>query len=315
MVTIVVHHDIDIITKADFLAREPALDVHQPAADEITEVTGNQDGPVALIAANHAWRERYLDALSAGDWVATAGSGYEQYPIEEFAKRKIQFTNTTGVHNHQMGEQAFGLLFAASRHLFTLRELQHQREWAQWDLPFTDFGGDICCIVGLGEIGEPLAERAAAFGMTVRGVKRSAEGYDGAADEVYPSDELLAAMDGARAVIVCVPLTSETRGYVDADAFEACADDAVLVNVARGPVIDTDELLDALNSDELAVAALDVFEEEPLPEGSPLWDRDDIYLTPHCAGLTDKYAERFLNVFFERFEVWKQGEAIPDRIV
>jgi len=315
MPRIIVHPHIRVVTKPDIIDRESDLTVFQPPADEIVETATATDEPVAFIAANHAWRERYLDGLSAGDWVSTAGSGYDQFPVSEFEERDITFTNTTGIHYPQISEQVFGLLFTISRQLDTLRDAQERREWVQWDLPLTDFGGDNCCIVGLGEIGEPLAERAAAFDMTVRGVKRSVADYDGVADQVYPSDELAAACAGARVVIVCVPLTEETRGYVAQEAFAACADDAVVVNVARGPVVDTADLLTALDEDEVRAAALDVFDEEPLPEDSPLWERDDVYITPHCSGLTDKYADRFLDIFFERYERWEESREIPDRIV
>jgi phosphoglycerate dehydrogenase-like enzyme len=151
--------------------------------------------------------------------------------------------------------------------------------------------------------------------MTVRGVKRFVDGYDGAAHEVYPSEELEAAMEGARAIIVCVPLTDETRGLIDAGTFAACDDEAVIVHVARGPVVDTDALLEALDENELRAAALDVFDEEPLPEESPLWDREDIIITPHAAGHTDKYGGRFVDIFLDRYERWERGEDVEERIV
>lgn len=315
MSQIVVHPEVRTVTKADIVERDPSLDVVQPPAAEVGDVLAAQSGRKVFISANRTWNDDYVDALSAGDWVTTSGSGYETYPLDEFDERGVTFTNTNGIHYRPIGEHAFGLLFAVSRQLFTFHDLQQEREWGRLQYPLTDYGGEVCCIVGLGEIGEPLAEQAQTFGMTVRGVKRSVEGYDGAADAVYPPEELLTALEGARAVIICVPLTEETHGLIDAAAFEACADDAVLFHVARGPVVDTDDLLHALDTNELRAAALDVFDEEPLPKDSPLWNRDDVHITPHCAGHTDKYAGRFLDIFLERYAQWERGEQIADRLV
>lgn len=179
----------------------------------------------------------------------------------------------------------------------------------------TDLYGDVACVVGLGNVGEATAERIRSFGMTVRGVKRTIDGYDGAAHEVYAQDDLLEALTGARLVILVVPLTDETRGMIGAEELDACRDDAILVNTARGPVVDTDALTDALDAGSVRAAGLDVFDEEPLSPESPLWDRDDVHLTPHVGGWSDKLPRRSSEVFEKQFTAWTNDEPLPHRLV
>jgi len=115
-----------------------------------------------------------------------------------------------------------------------------------WSRPFddlTDLAGDVCCVVGLGHVGETVAERATAFEMTVRGIKQHPDEYDGIADEVYGPGSLTTALEGARLVVLAVPLTEMTRHLIGTPEPAATASDAILINVARGPVVDTDALL------------------------------------------------------------------------
>jgi D-2-hydroxyacid dehydrogenase (NADP+) len=151
--------------------------------------------------------------------------------------------------------------------------------------------------------------------MTVHGVKRTIEAYDGAADAVYRSDSLHEALDGARLCVLAVPLTPATEGLVGRDELETLADDAIVVNVARGPVLENDSLIAALDNGDIRAACLDVTDPEPLPEEHPLWSRDDVFITPHSAGLSEKYHERYPPLFREQYDRWCSGEQLRYRVV
>lgn len=245
--------------------------------------------------------------------MTTVGAGYDNYPIDEFEKQGVRFTNSSGIHGQAMGEHVFGMAFSFSRRLMTYRDLQRSRSWDR-SLEHTDFAGDVCCIVGLGSIGEALARRARAFEMTVRGVKRDPSSHEGNAHEVYSNDGLIDALTGARLVVLSVPLKHDTVGMIGAEEISVCKDDAVIVNIARGPVLDTSALLAALDAGSLGGAGIDVFDTEPLPEGSPLWGRDDVVLTPHRAGASDKYTARFFEVFREQYERWRRGGELKRQV-
>jgi len=292
--------------------RRPDLDVRVPD-DPAAALTG-ADGPVAFVTANRAWTDAYLDGLGAGDWVSTIGVGHEEFPTEAFAERGVPFTNNPGISAPQIAEHVFGMAFAFTRRLLGYRENQRDREWER-RRGMTDLAGDVCCVVGLGGIGEAVAARAAAFGMTVRGVKRHPTDHEGTADAVYAPDDLGTALADARLVVLAVPLTDATRGMVGAAELARTAADAILVNVARGPVLDRDALLAALEEGTVGAAGLDVTDPEPLPESSPLWDRDDVLVTPHCAGASDEYADRFCDRYLDQYERWATGDPLRDRVV
>lgn len=314
MPRIVVHPDAGVVTRTELLERRPGLNVVEPQPDSVGETLASTGDPVVFLCDPLAWDDSHLEFLSEGDWVVTIGVGYDAYPVDEFERRGVLFSNSPGIAGEAISEHVFGMAFAFSRRLLRYRDLQRANEWERGS-DLTDFAGDVCCVVGLGHVGEAIAERARAFRMTVRGVKRTVSGYDGAAQKVYPSEELHTALEGARLVVLCVPLTDETRGLVGTPELAACADDAVVVNVARGPVLQTDALIEALDRDELYGAGLDVFDEEPLPSDSALWGRNDVLITPHRGSVGDKYSGRLLDVFLEQYDRWRADTPLDYRIV
>ena len=159
-----------------------------------------------------------------------------------------------------------------------------------------------------------MAETLGALGVRVTGVRRSGDPVPGF-DEVYANDRLLEAIGDAAFVIVTVPLTDETHHLFDAETFDAMDDDAYFVNVARGSVVDEPALIDALETGDLAGAALDVFEEEPLPEDSPLWGMDEVIISPHCAAYTRDYFRDVGEIVRENVERLADGEEFTNRVV
>lgn len=294
----------------------PDPDIVEPdGVDEVTDAIESIDGSTVLFTNNDSFLHAYLDSMDDGDLVATTATGYDIYDLDQFEERGISLTHMPTVYGSQVSEHAISMALAISRRLYDYHDLQQESRWQRKRAGMTDFDGDIACVVGLGNIGEATAERLRSFGMTVRGVKRTTEGYDGAAHEVYDQDDILDALDGARLVILVVPLTEETRGMIGADELMACREDAILVNVARGPIVDTDALLDALDVGSIGVAGLDVFDEEPLPRDSPIWDHNDVYLTPHIGGWSDKLPLRSLEVFKEQFAAWTNDDPLPHQLI
>jgi D-2-hydroxyacid dehydrogenase (NADP+) len=260
-----------------------------------------------------AFEERFLDA--GLDWIHSIQAGVDRFPLEAFADSGLTLTNSTGIHGDVVGETAVGYMLAFARRLHVARSNQERREWRRpaWDAAFP-LRRETACVVGLGTLGRGIAGRAAALGMDVVGVKRTPTPVDDV-DRVYPPAELHAAVADARFVALAVPLTDGTTGLIDAAALEAMRSDAYLLNVARGPVVDQDALVDALDDGVVAGAALDVFETEPLPSESPLWDREDVIVTPHAAGMTDDYADRVAAIVRENLRRLASGESPANRVV
>lgn len=292
-----------------------ATDGAYGGADGETGDGGDSRLPLADCDAvvTFAHEERFLDADL--DWIHSVQAGVDRFPFEALEERSIALTNSTGIHGDSVGDTVAGYMLAFARRLHVYRDQQRDREWS-WpahDEPFS-LRGERLCVVGLGGLGRGIAARADALGMDVVGVKRTPTPVEGV-NEVYPSDRLHEAVGDARFVALAVPLTPATEGLVGADEFAAMRSDAYLINVARGDVVDQDALVAALAEGSVAGAALDVFEEEPLPESSPLWDREEVIVTPHAAAAHREYADRVGAIVAESLRRQARGEGYANRVV
>jgi D-2-hydroxyacid dehydrogenase (NADP+) len=287
-------------------------------ADELADVdaevtvvsTDGVDGVDGLVTFAHD--DAFFDA--GLDWLHSIQAGVDKFPLDAFAERGVAVTNSTGIHGDAVGETVAGYMLAFARRLHQYRTNQTDREWAwpDWDAPFTLSQSSVC-VVGLGTLGQGIAARADALGMDVTGVKRTPTPVDHV-DDVYPSSDLAEAIADAKFVALAVPLTDDTEGMIGAAELDAMRDSAVLVNVARGAVVDQHALVDALHDDRLAGAALDVFETEPLPEDSPLWSMDEVIVTPHAAAATRDYADRIAALVRENVSRLAAGEPPANRV-
>jgi D-2-hydroxyacid dehydrogenase (NADP+) len=259
------------------------------------------------------YEDRFLDA--GLPWIHSIQAGVDRFPFDALAERGVTLTNSTGIHGDVVGETAVGYMLAFARRLHVHRSNQERGEWVKpaWDDAFPLRRASVC-VVGVGTLGRGIATRASALGMDVTGVKRTPVPVDGV-DRVRPPEELHDAIADARFVAVAVPLTDDTEGLISDAELAAMRDDAYLVNVARGPVVDQGALVEALRDEVIAGAALDVFETEPLPADSPLWDRENVILTPHAAGFNDEYYERVATIVRENVRRFAAGESPTNRVV
>ncbi|GAB3691205.1 hypothetical protein GCM10028857_28320 [Salinarchaeum chitinilyticum] len=270
------------------------------------------DDPIALGACDGVvtfdYREYFLDAV---DWVHSIQAGVDRFPQDEFEAEGVVLTNSTGIHGASVGETVVGYMTALARNLHAYRSAQDREEWADpdWDRPFT-LADESVCVVGLGTIGQGVAERATWMGMDVWGVRRTPDPVP-IVDEVYGHEGLHTALMDAKFVVLAVPLTPSTRRMIGPAELAAMRDDAYLINVARGGVVVQDALVSALEDGEIAGAALDVFQEEPLPKESPLWGMDDVIVTPHAAARTRDYFRDVAEIVIDNVE--RQGEGLTLR--
>ncbi|WP_411967369.1 D-2-hydroxyacid dehydrogenase [Haloferax sp. YSSS75] len=256
-------------------------------------------------------RDTFLDA----DWVHGVRSGYDEFPVGVYDEAGTVFTNSTGIHGTTIGETVAGYMLSFARRLHTYRDVQFDHEWRRpsYDESFT-LQNERLCVVGLGTLGRGIADRAAALGMDVVGVRRSGDPVENVS-VVYTPDQLHTAIEDARFVALATPLTRETEGMFAAPEFETMREDAYLINVSRGEVADESDLVSALRDGAIAGAALDVFTKEPLPEDSPLWDFDEVLLTPHVSPATGKYHEDIAGLVSENVSNVRAGDSMMNRIV
>jgi len=241
---------------------------------------------------------------------AFAGTGH--LPMDGLRERGVAVTNASGVHGPNMGEHALAAILSFARRFHVARRQAAEDVWRSY--PTKELAGSTVTVVGLGSIGTAVAQRLDAFGVETVGVRHSPE-KGGPVDRVVGYDDE-AAVDEAFAessyVVLACPLTDTTAGLLDHEAFVTMPSDAVVVNMARGPVVDTDDLVGALQSHEIRGAALDVTDPEPLPSGHPLWDFDNVLVTPHNAGHTPAYYERLADIVAENVERIVDGRAAEE---
>lgn len=254
--------------------------------------------------------------LSAGlGWIHSIQAGVDRFPFDRLAAESITLTNSTGIHGDTVGETVAGYMLSFARGLHRYRDRQSEAEWHReaWDRGFTLADSSVC-VVGLGTLGRGITVRADALGMEVVGVRRTPTPVAGV-DTVYPSRELETAVSEAKFVVLTVPLTDETEGLIGEAELAAMRSDAVLINVARGPVVKQAALVEALESGAIGGAALDVFETEPLPAASALWGMEDVIVTPHAAAATKAYYRRIAAIVEENVHRYADGDELTNEVV
>jgi len=216
-------------------------------------------------------------------WIQLLTAGYET--LEEIGIADgIQISNAGNVWSPCVAEHAMALLLGLARRF---RRIETAQRAAEWDNHIRNdmlsLYGSRLLIVGMGHIGREVAKRARAFGMTVSGVSRFGR-VDGQADVMYAASQLTEAIRAADAIVLAVPSSAATHHLFGREELAACSPQTLIVNVARGNVIDPDALADALEHNRIGGAALDVTEPEPLPTDSPLWRLPNVIISPHLGG-------------------------------
>ncbi|MUV60491.1 D-2-hydroxyacid dehydrogenase [Halobacterium sp. CBA1126] len=238
---------------------------------------------------------------------ACNAAGVDHLPLDELAERGVAVTNASGVHGPNVAEHVLGWVLTFARRLDEGRRRQERREWRRFQ-SFTELADSTVTVVGLGAIGEAVVERFDGFDVDTVGVRYTPE-KGGPTDEVIGYGDLLDVLSGTDVLVLACPLTDATDGLVGEPELDALPTDAIVVNVARGPVVDTDALVTALRSNKIHGAGLDVTDPEPLPRDHDLWGFENVFLTPHVAGHTPKYWERRADILAENLaRVAETGE-------
>jgi phosphoglycerate dehydrogenase-like enzyme len=307
--TVLVHPGLPLgIDGSRLRGRRGDLAVERP--DDEAAFRERVDGADVLVVSNATWDDAYLDGLGPGDWVQSMSAGNDRVPLDALGERGVTFARGT-VHGPAVAEHALALALALLRGVPAFRDRQHEAEWDRGlGTGLDSLVGRTLTVVGLGAVGEAVVRRASAFDADVVGVTRRPDAYDGRLDAgaVHPPDALPDLFGRTDVLVLACPLTEGTRGLIGAEALDALPGTAVLVNVSRGPVVDEGALVEALRAGDVAGAGLDVFEAEPLPEDSPLWELERALVTPHVAVHSRRYADRLAERFLESYDRWRRGE-------
>lgn len=248
-------------------------------------------------------------------WVHTSAVAVETLCLPELFARGVRVSNTRGVQAVPIAEHVMAMVLAFAKQLPFALEQQARARWAQHEfvgsrLPWL-LEGRTLGLVGVGTIGAAIAARASAFGMRVTAIRRRASAIPvpGVAAASGPEGlpRVLAESD---VLVIAAPLTPETDSLIDRQAIARLKPGAIVINVGRARILDTDALVEALAEDRLGGAGLDVFPEEPLPAGHPLWTAPNVILTPHTSGFRHGHWDEVIEVFADNLERYRRGDAL-----
>jgi phosphoglycerate dehydrogenase-like enzyme len=252
-------------------------------------------------------------------WIHSPAAAVHQLMYPELIRSSVVVTNSTGIHGPVVAEHAIAVLLALAKRLPQAMQYQAKHEWSQDQLWHAsprprEVADSTVLVIGMGSIGREFTTRAKAMGMKVLAVRENpAKGLDGA-DVVYGSSQIDEVLPQADYVLLCTPVTPATTAIMNASRLGKMKSNAYLINVARGPLIDEAALLDALQHRHIAGAALDVFNEEPLPASSPFWSLDNLLITPHTAAVTDRLWERHYRLIFDNMKRFLAGEKLLNEV-
>jgi glyoxylate/hydroxypyruvate reductase A len=249
---------------------------------------------------------RFVQGTSAG-----MGAHIRRAALGPDVLRRVSFASAAGVHAGMLAEFVFYGLLSLRKDARRLQRVRAERLWEHFVMGELD--GSRIAILGMGQIGCAIAVRARAFGMTVAAVTRTGEAH-ALADRTYATAELREAAARCDALVVTRPLTDRTVNLVDEATLAALPPHGILANVGRGAVVDNAALIAALQTRRLAGAVLDVFDPEPLPPQSPLWDMDNVIFSPHTAALSIHENRRIVDVFCDNLERFASGRPLRNAV-
>ena len=249
-------------------------------------------------------------------WLHVFNVGVDHPIYAEMLERGVRLTTSAGSTAEPIAQTAIMGLLALARGLPHWLAAQRARRWDPvrfGELP-RDLRGQTAVIVGLGKIGAEIARLARELGLKVIGVRRSPRNAGDPVDELQPPAALPSLLPRCDWLIIACPLTPETRGLVDAASFARLPRGARIINIARGEIVVEPAMIEALRSGHLAGAYLDVFETEPLPAASPLWDMPNVLVTPHNSSAAAGNDERVLEIFLDNLARWHRGAALINEV-
>ena len=304
---IIVHNDKPNELVQQLLKFDPSLEVepcdtYQALPDLILKFR-----PDAVFTIRFAGTPNFPGAALTGEkgpkWIHIGGSGSDH--LGQWDASHTIVTNSAGVAASAMAEYTLSALLHFSMDVPGLIEDKRQKNWAARMI--SPLKGKTLVIVGLGNTGQAVAKLAKAFGIYVIGTRRKSIETPNV-DETFPDTALLDILPKADFVVVSVPLNDKTKGLISSKAFSVLKKGSLLVDLSRGGVVSEKALLKALENGTLKGAALDVFEVEPLPTENPLWDDENVLISPHCSSVFEGWEAASMAMFIENLKRYQAGQ-------
>ena len=281
----------------------------------ITDADGLEAIQTADVALASRMSAEMVERAKRLRWVHSTAAAVGILPLKELYARDVVVTNSRGIQAAAIAEFVIGGVLVLARRLNLMLEAQHERRWIQNELTRDAWPWSVkerrMTIVGLGTIGREVAQRAHAFGMHVTGIRRKiGEPPPAFVDRVLGPDQLDNGLNDCDVLVIAAPFIAGTDRLIHAGRLARLNRGAVVVNVARGKIIDEAALIAALQSGHLGGAVLDVFEHEPLDAGSPLWSLPNVIISPHVSGVRPNHWDEAIDLFSDNLRRFECGEPL-----
>ncbi|GAF63158.1 putative dehydrogenase [Bacillus sp. TS-2] len=259
------------------------------------------------------WRDEMKNALDSSQikWIQSWSAGVDSFPLRQFEEKRITLTSANGVHAYPISETVMALILSFTRKIHEYVRNQQEKKWHNQGLKL-EIHNKTVGIFGVGAIGKEIAKICKSFNMKVIGVRNRLieEEYF---DQMYSQEQLEEVLPQCDFVVCALPLTERTHHLFNKSSFKLMKDTAFFVNIGRGLSVKEQDLIEALENGIIAGAGLDVFETEPLPVDSPLWEMEQVIITPHTAGSTEYYNQRVIqDIFLPNLQAYlEKKEQLP----
>ena len=315
-ILLAIHHRLDLWNAPEWLG--PRLQqefprhafVQLPTLDHLASEIADAD-----VLVGWQLRPEQFKAARNLRWIHATTAAVHQLMFPELVESNVRVTNSTEIHGPVVAEHAIALVLALAKGLPAIGRFQPRHHWGQQDLwcgsmrP-REIAGATLAVIGLGGIGRECVRLAKALGMRVIAMREHPERGNAGADRVVGPSQLSVVLAEADYVLLAAPLTPRTKALFNERTFSSMRREGCFLNVSRGALVDEIALANALRSGTIRAAALDVFETEPLPPESPLWDLENLFITPHTAALTDKLWERHFVRIAENLRRYLDGKPL-----
>ena len=292
--------------------REEFSDKIQAIAPDYQVKTELTEEELPAVEISVGWSKKISEQLLASDqlkWVQSISAGVDYLPLNDFSDRDILLSNGSGIHALSISEHIIGVLLGYYRGLNQSVKNQEQKIWGQDAIHYDQLAGKNLLVVGTGHIGQQLSKSIRSLGVNTYGINTTGHPVEGFT-ETYSIKNLSKIVSEMDIVVGILPGTHETYHIFNSDIFEKMKKSAIFINVGRGDTVHTKELITALEEKHIAFAALDVFEEEPLPKESPLWDFENVLITPHISGLTVDFQNKFMKIFLANLKSYAANKEL-----
>ncbi|MDR7002641.1 D-2-hydroxyacid dehydrogenase [Neobacillus niacini] len=301
----------------------------QPQVDQIHELIPDWD--LIVGKEKEIWQDHLHDAeIIAGwkkgleeyclaphsklKWLQTWSAGVNSLPLEKLESRHVLLTSANGVHAYPISETIFALMLGLTRKIHSYVRNQQSKTWHHAHMGL-ELHEKTVGILGVGAIGKETGKIAKTFGMHVIGIRHSGKPEE-FVDEMYTTNELHTLLPKCDYVVITLPLTKETNQLIGKEQFDQMKSSAFFINIGRGEIVVEKDLVQALKDGKIAGAGLDVFEKEPLSEDSPLWEMENVIITPHTSGSTEHYNQRVIeNILIPNLKSYLSGQTPSENLV